>query len=768
MKKWIITALVVAALATLALTSQRWLPPLLSFVGTNTDVIQGLSDLVQLLLWTGAALALVVGLWRRKKDEPKPTSEAQTTSIDIAGNQNAPVGRDVRDSNIVTGEDHIVGERVEIGGDVVKGHKTTNIYAAPAPTASALHQLPPPPRDFTGRKEELKELMAALAHGGVTISGLQGLGGVGKTTLALKLAEQLAPRYPDAQFYLDLKGTSPRPLSVADAQAHIIHAYRPTAKLPDNEAELSALYQSVLHNQHALLLMDNAADGEQVAPLIPPSTCVLLVTSRQHFTLPGFHPKHLDALTPEDARKLLLTIAPRIAEHADTIAKLCGNLPLALRLAASALAERIDLSPTNYVARLTNAQQRLKLLDKVEASLSFSYELLAPPMQKLWRTLAVFPDSFITPSAADIWEIELDPAQDTLSELVRYSLLDWSAATARYRLHDLARLFARSRLSADELREAQWRHAAHYLEVIQLTNNLYLTGGDAVMQALALFDAEWTNIQAGFSWAERNAAEDNRALALCDDYLAWGYNILPLRQHPRERIAWLQIALKAAIGLKRRQAESWHLGNLGIAYVKLGETQQAIEFYEQRLTIAREIGDRLGEGSTLGNLGIAYADLGETQRAIKFYEQALLIEREIGDRRGEGVNLVNLGIAYADLGETRRAIELYKQQLVVVREIGDRLYEGYALGCLANAYADLGEICRAIEFYEQQLVITREIGDRRGEGIALWNMSLALDRLGSRAEAIAHGEVALKIFEEIEHPSAGKVREQLAEWRGKA
>ena len=200
-----------------------------------------------------------------------------------------------------------------------------------------------------------------------------------------------------------------------------------------------------------------------------------------------------------------------------------------------------------------------------------------------------------------------------------------------------------------------------------------------------------------------------------------------------------------------------HLGNLGLAYADLGETRRAIEFYEQALAIAREIGDRRGEGADAGQPGhcllrpwarpaapssstsrrwplparsatgaakgqpwatwaLAYADLGDARRAIEFYEQALAIAREIGDRRGEGNALGNLGIAYADLGETRRAIEFYEQRLAIAREIGDRRGEGNALGNLGIAYADLGETRRAIEFYEQALAIAREIGDRRGEG----------------------------------------------------
>ena len=105
---------------------------------------------------------------------------------------------------------------------------TLQQIAAAMPVLNALHQLPAPPADFTGRQQELKDLLATVKTGGVTISGLQGLGGVGKTALALKLAEQLKINYPDAQFYLDLKGVT-QPLTPHDAMAHVVRAYHPTA-----------------------------------------------------------------------------------------------------------------------------------------------------------------------------------------------------------------------------------------------------------------------------------------------------------------------------------------------------------------------------------------------------------------------------------------------------------------------------------------------------------------------------------------------------------
>jgi tetratricopeptide (TPR) repeat protein len=673
------------------------------------------------------------------------------------------------------------------------------------PTVNALHQLPPPPRDFTGRVRELEELMSGIERGGVTISGLQGLGGVGKTALALKLAELLAPRYTDAQFYLDLKGADKQPLSVADALSHVIRAYHPTAKLPEGEAELQSLYLSVLHGQRALLLMDNAAGREQVEPLIPPESCILLVTSRQHFTLPGLFAKKLDTLSPEESRELLLKIASRIGDRAEEIAKLCGYLPLALRLAASALAERANLSSADYVRRLSDAKKRLELVD---ASLTLSYELLSPEQQRLWRALAVFPDTFDATAAAAVWELDADASQDALGELFRYSLLEWDADTQRYSLHDLARLFADSRMSDSEGHETRMRHAEHYLTVLRECQAFYLKGGDAIKSGIALFDVERRNIEAGQEWACRHSSGDEVAARLCNEYPNAGVYLLMLRLHPREHVSWLEAALAAACQLKERTSEGAHSVNLGIVYKNLGEPRRAIEFYEQALIVFREIGDRRCEGSTFGNLGIAYATLGETRRAVEFYEQQLTIAREIGERRGEGNALGNLGLAHAALGETRRAAEFYEQQLTIAREIGDRLGEESALGNLGVAYKDLGEPRRAIEFYEQALVIAREIGDRRGEGNglgslglayaalgeprraiefykqrlaiaceigdrlgegnALFNTGLAFNKLGDHAKAIAHVEAALEIYEQIESPHAEGARAKLAQWRGEA
>jgi len=573
------------------------------------------------------------------------------------------------------------------------------------------------------------------------------MGGVGKTALALKLAEELSPLYPDGQIFLDLKGVTEEgqtPLTPSEAMTHVIRAFHPEARLPEAEAELSGLYQSVLHGRRALLLMDNAADAPQVAPLSPPKGCLLLVTSRSRFTLPGLVARNLDELPHKDACDLLLEIEPRIGATASGIARLCDGLPFALRLAGGALAERSDLTPDSFVHRLAGEKERLGL---VKGTLNLSVQLLPQELKDLWHRLAVFLGSFDADAAAAVWGLELDPALDSLGMLVRSSLLDGKAG--RYRLHDLARLFADSDLDEDVRNESQARHAEHYLQVLSTADDLYMNGGESIVLALRLFDSEWTNIQAGQRWASFQTGEEKRGAELARDFPYFGAYVLSFRQSPRERIGWLQVALVSSRRLEDRRGEGNALGNMGIAYAHLGEFHRAIEAYEQHLVIAREIGDRLREGHTLGNMGLAYGAIGETSRAIELFEQDLAIAREIGDRRGEGAALGNMGLAYAALGEPQRAIELYEQQVAIAHKLGDWRGEGNALGNMGEAYADLGEFRRAIELYEQWLAIAREIGDRRGEGITLGNMGRAYAALGEPQRAIEFYEQDLAIARQI-------------------
>ena len=222
-------------------------------------------------------------------------------------------------------------------------------------------------------------------------------------------------------------------------------------------------------------------------------------------------------------------------------------------------------------------------------------------------------------------------------------------------------------------------------------------------------------------------------------------------EEKRERIALLRGLLEeyASDDVASRRARADILRKLGILYRSLGEALRAIEFYQQALEIARQIGDRHGEGAILGSLGIACKDLGDMKRAIEFYQQALEIARQVGDRRAESAWLGHQGLAYWNLSKVQRAINLYEQALEITREIGDRRGEGAWLGNLGIAHARRGEAQRAIEFYQQALDIARQIDDRRSVGVHLRDLGQAYAILGDLQRAIELNEQALDIAHEI-------------------
>ena len=643
-------------------------------------------------------------------------------------NQDEPKGKsgrsEIRDGQTfeITAEQHgtvmqqdqrgqtVPGSQTNIGS--VQGHQFSGPIGTlnlPPVTKSAPlavpRQIPLPPKDFTGRSEDIGKIQDDFERG-ATITGLRGMGGIGKTALALVLAQKLKDRFPDGQLFIDLKGISEEPLKSADAMAQVIRAYFGSdATVPESEAELAGLYRSVLTGKRVLLLLDNAASREQIDPLLPPEGCCVLVTSRKKFALPGLKPWDLDPLSSSDARQLLLAIAPRISSHADKLAELCAFLPITLKAAAYLLAETEDLMPAKYVEELSDERTRLKQLGRagedldVEACFMLSYRRLPAETARIFQLLSVFPSDFDAQAEEEVCQ---DEGHSRLSELLRWSLVEYqipsSYGEGRYHLHNLVRMFAAERLeekgSEADRNNAQQRHAECYQDVLSSATELYENGN--VMDGLRKFDLERMNIEAGWDWAKKNLSENDTAASICSSYLNLPF-LLELRMHPGERISWLEMALAAARQIKDRNMECVHLGNLGNAYIELGDASKGNEYHEQALTISREIADRRSEGNELGNLGLTYADLGDARKAIEYYKQHLAIAREIGDRRGEGNALGNLGLAYAALDDVSKAIEFYEQQLVITREIGDRIGEGAALGNLGLAYSALGDVRQAIE-----------------------------------------------------------------------
>lgn len=656
------------------------------------------------------------------------------------------------------------------------------VSAAFAPTGIApVRLLRPPVPDFQGRTDELARLRAAVCTGGATITGLRGQGGIGKTELALAFAQEVAGVHPDGQVFIDLQGSQKAPRSPEEVLKFVVHTWHPDARLPDDLDHLTGIARQVLHGKRVVLLLDDASGPDQVRGLLPPEPgCLVIVTSRRHFQLPGMRPMNLDPLPEHDAVAFLLDIHPGIGDRSAELAGVCGYLPFALRLAATAIAERPDMDVERYLGRLQGRSQRAKL---VEAVLSISVEGLEPEARDRWCALGVFPGTFDLLAAAAVWDIELDVADLAMGELTRQSLVQWNIVARRYLLHDLARDYALEQLDEEAGQQARRRHSTHFLHVLDKCERHYGASGNSVLAGLGLFEIERENVWAGFQWAR---AKDDE---LCRAYPLFGARVLGLRQHARERVSWLEAALPALrrIGDRRgegkalgclgiaygdladmrsaighfenqlvvarqigdRRMESGALGNLGTVFRRLGEVRRAISHFEMQLVVAREYGDLQAEGSTLGNLGLAHFQLGDFALAVSYHEQALARSRESGDRRGEGHDLGNLGLAYRRLGEVAQARRHHEQQLSIAREIRDSRLEGNALGGLGLSCRDHGELHQAIEYYERQMVIAREIDDRQMEGNALGNLGGAYLELGDVPQSIAHLSPSLAIACEI-------------------
>lgn len=686
------------------------------------------------------------------------------------------------------------------GPERASGSNPSDAGSMPSPDRQ--HQLPRDLPDFTGREDEIKQLENVLrgARGWASIfssnkrqnpvSTLQGMGGIGKSVLAFHVGRRVMDAYPDAQIVVDMRGIYDDALTPEQAMTQVIHAWHPEARIPDDAGQLRGIYNNVLADKHALIILDNARDAAQVQGLEPPNSCALIITSRRPIEMPGVQRIPLDELSENDSLNLLRHIVSnRIDTDADLkeLARLCGYLPLGLRAAGTYLAANEAYSIETYLKELAVEGSRLQGLDRenwqVEATLALSAAQIARENAALaakWQMLTVFAAPFMSPAATQVWDTTAEQAELDLSTLVNRTLLLHDRESGRYRLHDLMLPVARNAfgyggLDANQeeddkrIYQAEMRHSSHFRDVLVNANVLYLEGGVDVLQGLALADSEWPNILAGQERVQQRAENDDLAAEQCNAYGNTGGFIIDLRLYPRERIGWMEHARWSARRIGDRRSEGNHLGSLGWAHINLGEPLRAVEYCEQALAIMRdpEISHRVGEATVLGNMGIAYKDLLEFRRAIECYEQQLLIVRapEILDRRNEGNALGNLGIAYKELGEPRRAIGYYEQQLAITREIGDRRGDGHAMGNLGNAYSALGETRRAIEYYEQQLNIVHEIGDRRGEGNALYNWALEQVKLGEIDEAIKMGAAALEIFEQIEDPNAETARQTLAEWR---
>ncbi|MGW4966886.1 BTAD domain-containing putative transcriptional regulator, partial [Nonomuraea sp. NPDC004186] len=371
------------------------------------------------------------------------------------------------------------------------GRPAAEQQRVPLPPVPA--ELPAGPVSFTGRSAELArayEMLSGDRSDGLRICQISGLGGVGKSSLALRIAHAVAGDFPDGQLYIDLHGHTPETGSVKPMEAvrrFLRSLGVADSAIPATLEEAAGRFRSLTYGKRILVVLDNARDVAQVRPLLPGSPgCAVLITSRRKLTsFEGAVQIALDVLSGGEALDLLRamvgegTVAAEPAEAVEVI-RLCGGLPLALSLAAARLRARPAWSLAILVNRLENSRRRLDELrvdDRaVRASFQTSYQDLHGDLRgraaaRMFRMLGMLdgPDVSLSAAAA-LADLPEERAQYLLDHLVDAQLVD-NYVPNRYRLHDLLRLFARER--AEEEETLQVRHLAlrrllrHYLATVR-------------------------------------------------------------------------------------------------------------------------------------------------------------------------------------------------------------------------------------------------------------------------------------------------------------
>jgi tetratricopeptide (TPR) repeat protein/transcriptional regulator with XRE-family HTH domain len=497
--------------------------------------------------------------------------------------------------------------------------------AAPAPRRN---DLPADLIDFTGREAEYARVEELLRTVGAV--AIDGMGGVGKTSLAVHVAHRLAPTYPDGGLYLDLHGYTPghEPLEPQAALGRLLGAMDIT-HLPAGTDERAALWRSELSRRRALVVLDNAVDAEQVRPLLPGAgKSAVLVTSRSRLvSLDGVPPVSLAPLADDDAAHLFGRAAGlTVAEDLGQVLRQCGGLPLALRMAGARLRHRPGWTVAVLAERLRDNAGRF------DAVFGMSLQQLDADQRRMFRLLGVLPgtdfDAAVAGALADM------PPDAVLEELVDAHLVQ-ELAPGRYRMHDLIRRYAAD-LAADEEPQADaalHRVLKHYLaqavahdRMLPSPHRKETTPGDPA-KAMAWFDLEYVNLIACFDAAVRLGADEVVA-ELPLTMRVWFFR----HRGTDDQIRLLEAAAAAAGRLGRDQQRAALLSDLGFAHAAAGRLTKALAAYE----LARSDDDDLAAGLAL-RTGFVRRDLGDLDAAQTHFRRARELFEKTGHRAGQSL-----------------------------------------------------------------------------------------------------------------------------------
>jgi tetratricopeptide (TPR) repeat protein len=673
--------------------------------------------------------------------------------------------------------------------------------AAPAGSSIVPRQLPAALRTFTGRAAELTALtrLAEPADGDTAlVATIDGMGGIGKSSLAVCWAQRHADRFPDGQLHVNLRGFGPGgpPMTPLEALRGFLEALGvPPHRIPSGIDDAAALYRSLLAGRRVLILLDNARDSEQVRPLLPGTPgCVVLVTSRDRLTglvaTEATLPLSLNVIDVDDARDLL---ARRLGEErvaADpfavrTIVARCAGLPLALSIVAARAAARPALRLTDLAEELTRDGSGLDGFRADEtpggdmrAVFSWSYRQLAPDAARVFRGFGLHPAPDLSVAgAASAAGLPAGPARAILADLAQAHLLD-ERRPGRFGCHDLIRAYA-AELGRTEDTDADRRATVrrlldHYLGSAHAADRCLEPGRDPItlpepadgVVTEALEDAEQAT-----AWLTANHPAVIAAATLAAetgfDGHAWrlAWTLTPFLDRRADWHTWAAThatALAAAVRLSDRPAIAYAHRILGRAFIRLGRLDDAHAHMSRALDTYVELGDDKGTANAHEGLSLICEMQDRYAEALEHSRRALALLRAASRTEVVGRLMNSVGWCHGLLGDHAIALAYCEEALAHNQGLADRAGEAESWDSLGHLHHQAGSHGEAAKCLRNALDIHRELGYRFPEGGTLDLLGDTLEALGDLEGAREHWRAALVVLDELRDPRAGELRSKLS------
>lgn len=715
--------------------------------------------------------ALILALYRSDRQAEALAAYQRVRQLLVAelGQEPGPALRELH-QRILTGDDSLLAR-------IARPEEADPVSGA------ARHCLPRTVDDFTGRERDLSWLLKLAREGDPYASpvlAIDGMPGVGKTTLAVRAAHLLEPSFPDGQLFVDLQGHSDDPPLDPSSALNVLLGQLgvPAGQIPPDLDQRVARWRTELATRRVLLVLDNAASGAQLGLLLPAGGgCLTLVTSRHRLLdLDGAHPRSVETLSPEESVAMLERIAgARVrAEPADAaeVAKRCGYLPLALRLAATRLAHRSQWQVRDLASRLADPEAPLVELSSGERTLvsvfSLSYRQLPSDAQRTLRMLGLHPaDTFDLRSVAAVADLPLATARRVVDVLVDAHLVE-EPQPARYRQHDLVRAFASSAARAvdpePDRRAATARLLDFYLHAAvaastsldsQLSRRLLHR--DLTLDPPARPDLLERAGEQGASWfeAERPALLAAVRCAAVQGHWrhTWqlarsAWRFLYRRGYLADLIDAHRHGLTAAERLGDADAVAAMQNCLASAYLRTGSYDQAIEHLRTALQHRLTVGDQTGEVRDRTNLAITYADAGRYHAAVTEFRRAAVLARRLADRELLAMTVVNGGYIFMICGQLPEALWHSRSGMLLAREVGDQQVGAIATGTIGTIRSRLGHHGPAARLLHAGLLAIHRTSDKSMEAETLNELAI-IDRVrGDHTSAVTRHRQALRLARE--------------------